>query len=122
MNQRKIMQTELRYRFQNLSSSFHSYQGMWDRIQREMDEGRYHRQKINHVDQQDNAKAEVEKIYLDYQNVCRQCQRPVPQRAKLELFINQQRENIRKKYGNVECVFRIINDNGKPKITASLKR
>lgn len=44
MNQRKIIQTDLRYRYQNLASSFYSYQGMWDRIQREMDEGRYHRQ------------------------------------------------------------------------------
>lgn len=122
LNQRKIIQTELRYRFQNLCGSFYSYQGMWDRIQREMDEGRYHRQQKTSGSSQDTQITEVERVYLDYQSICRECDRPAPPKAQLESFIEKQKENIRQKYGNVECNFRVVNDNGKPKITVNLKR
>ncbi|MBE0597716.1 MAG: hypothetical protein IH614_10630, partial [Desulfuromonadales bacterium] len=38
---RRIVQTDLRFRYQNLATRFHSYAGYWDRILRLMDEGRY---------------------------------------------------------------------------------
>lgn len=122
LNQRTIVQTELRYRFQTLSSRFHSYQGMWDRVQREMDEGRYHRHKNSSPAPANTANSEVEKIFLDYQELCKNGQHICPDRLQLEQFIEKQRDNIRKKYGNVECVFQVVDNNGKPKITASLKR
>nr|WP_320049270.1 hypothetical protein [uncultured Desulfuromonas sp.] len=123
LNQRRIIQTELRYRFQNLSGSFYSYQNMWDRIQREMDEGRYHRHKSSSMqDSTVQHEREVDRVFLDYQSVCRECDRPVPPKEQLESFIEKQKENIRQKYGNVECTFRVVNDQGKPKITVNLKR
>lgn len=122
LNQRKIIQTDLRYRYQNLASSFYSYQGMWDRIQREMDEGRYHRQQQKESPASSRQESDISQLFDEYTSVCRQCHRAVPQREQLEAFIQQQRENIRKKYGNVTCSFHVINDNGKPKITANLKR
>lgn len=127
LNQRKIMQTELRYKFQNLASRFHVYQGMWERIQREIDEGRYHR----HV-QKKAAKAalatgehtpnEVEQVYQEYQTICQNSNANLPSRQQLEKFINQQKENIRSKYGNVQCQFHVTCENGKPKIKVNLKR
>ena len=38
-----IPQTDLRYRLQGISSRYNSYCGYWDRIQRQIDEGRYER-------------------------------------------------------------------------------
>lgn len=124
LNQRKIMQTELRYKFNNLSSRFHVYQGMWERLQREMDEGRFqrHKHKTSPAETVDKTATEVERIYTDYNNICQQCHVPVPSRAQLEGFIKQQRDNIKAKYGNVQCQFQVTCENGKPKIKVSLKR
>ena len=41
---RHIVQTDLRFRYQNLATRFHSYAGHWDRILRLIEEGRYSRQ------------------------------------------------------------------------------
>lgn len=128
LNKRKIMQTELRYKFQNLSSSFHTYQGMWERIQREMDEGSYHRHvkkataKSTREDESDRSITEIERIYQDYQLVCQQKHINMPSREKLEKFIQQQKKQIHEKYGNVQCQFQVTSENGKPKIKVSLKR
>jgi len=124
LNKRTIIQTELRYKFQNLSSTFHSYQGMWERVQREMDEGRYRRQGKKSGDTADSnpLAMQVEKLYQDYESVCKQVQVKVPSRAQLEKVIVQQQEKIQQKYGNVDCQFTVSNKGGKPKITVSLKR
>lgn len=124
MNKRKIIQTELRYKFHNLSSTFHSYQGMWERLQREMDEGRSprHASKTTPTDSSRNSMTEIERIYQAYEAVCKQGQAKLPSRDQLNTFIGQQKEKIRQKYGNVECQFKVTNDQGNPKITVSLKR
>jgi len=46
----------------------------------------------------------------------------MPSRKQLEKFIQQQRENIHAKYGNVQCQFQVTSENGKPKIKVNLKR
>ena len=123
LNKRTIMQTELRYKFQNLSSTFHSYLGMWERVQREMDEGRYHRHaKSTATNDVDPLSIKVEKLYQDYEAVCQQAKVKVPSREQLATFIVQQQEKIRQKYGNVDCQFKVGSNDGKPKITVSLKR
>jgi hypothetical protein len=124
ISQRRIIHTELRYKFQNLSSRFHVYQGMWERLQRQMDEGRSERLKTQTttVSSADKAQTEVERVYQDYSNISRQCQAKTPSRAQLEKFIEQQRENIKTKYGNVQCQFKVICENGNPKIKVSLKK
>jgi len=124
LSQRKIIQTELRYRFNNLSSRFHVYQGMWERLQREMDEGRFqrHKNKPRTPELIDKTATEVKRICSDYANICQQCHAAAPSRAQLESFIKQQRDNIQAKYGNVQCQFQVTSENGKPKIKVSLKR
>lgn len=126
VSQRKIMQTELRYKFQNLASRFHLYLGMWERLQREMDEGRSRHQIAPRpvADLRVAARGEVERLYMDYQNACQHSTTAVamPTREQLEKFIQQQREKLQHTYGNVECQFRVTCENGKPKIKVSLKR
>ncbi|MDY0190838.1 MAG: MXAN_5187 C-terminal domain-containing protein [Desulfuromonas sp.] len=123
LSQRKIIQTELRYRFNNLASRFHVYQGMWERLQRNMDEGRFqrHKQKAGSTAAEKSV-TENERIFSDYSSICQQCQAAVPSRAQLETFLQQQRDNIQAKYGKVQCQFKVTCENGKPKIKVSLKR
>jgi hypothetical protein len=125
LNQRKIMQTALRHKFQNLSSNFHIYMGMWERIQREMDEGRYHRhrQKTPAADSQKQEQTEIERIYQGYQEIAAAGNGvTLPSRQQLEAFIQQQRKKIQSKYGNVQCSFSVSCENGKPKLKVNLKR
>ena len=128
LNKRRIMQTELRYKFQNLSSRFHTYQGMWERIQREMDEGHYprHLKKATaqsvRVEESVHSMTEIERIYQDYQRMCQQGHVSVPSRDQLEKVIKKQKEQIHAKYGDVQCKFQVTSENGKPKIKVGLKK
>lgn len=40
----------------------------------------------------------------------------------METFLRTKEEAIRQRYGNVQCHFDVVNENGKPKIKAKLKR
>lgn len=124
LNKRTIMQTELRYKFHNLSSTFHSYQGMWERVQREMDEGRYRRHSVKKDSPSHEIRTltEAERLYQAYEAACKQGQAKLPTLGQLEVFIEQQKEKIRQKYGNVNCQFKVVSEQGKPKIKVSLKR
>ncbi len=123
LNQRKIMQTKLRYKFQNLSSMFHIYLGMWERIQREIDEGRYYRHRSHSsVDSESKSRNEVERIHSEYQRIAEKSGDNVPSREQLELFLAQQRLKIEEKYGKVQCQFSVSSENGKPKIKVNIKR
>ncbi|MCA1796885.1 MAG: hypothetical protein LC645_04945 [Geobacteraceae bacterium] len=132
LGRRKIVQTELRYRLYNLSSSFHSYKGMWERIQRQMDEGRYprHTKKISTATAQHGGKSAAVKstdpaqLYQDYLRLCMECRVPasIDGINTMETFLRNKEKVIRQRYGNVQCRFDVVNENGKPKIKAKLKR
>jgi len=129
---RKIVQTDLRYRLQTLSSRFHSYKGMWERVQRRMDEGRYprHTQKISSATPQRGGKSASDtamdpaQLYQDYLRLCMECRVPasIDGINTMETFLRTKEEVIRQRYGDVRCSFDVINENGKPKIKAKLKR
>jgi hypothetical protein len=133
LGRRKIVQTELRYRLQNLSSSFHSYKGMWERIQRQMDEGRFprHTQKISSLKSQQNsrtstspASTDPNQLYQEYLRLCMECRVPasIDGINSMKTFLRTKEEIIRQRYGNVQCSFDVVNENGNPKIKARLKR
>lgn len=132
LGRRKIVQTDLRYRLQNLSSRFHSYKGMWERVQRQMDEGRYPR----HIKKKSSAPSRYKdkspsvaptdpaQLYQDYLRLCSECSVPSSINGinTMETFLRTKEEAIRQRYGNVQCHFDVVNENGKPKIKAKLKR
>jgi hypothetical protein len=132
LGRRKIVQTDLRYRLQNLASRFHSYKGMWERNQRQMDEGRYprHTKKISSASPQRGAKpafaasTDPAQLYKDYLRLCMECRVPasIDGINTMETFLRTKEEVIRQRYGNVKCSFDVVNENGKPKIKAKLKR
>ncbi len=126
---RHISQTDLRFRYQNLATRFHSYGGHWDRILRLMDEGRYHRQHWCPLPKPAKpAVAEpagaVERIYRELLQAHQACKLrgPLPERQKVAQFLEQQEEKIREKFGNREVEFRVETDGGKPKIKVRAKQ
>ena len=129
LTSRRITQTDLRFRCQNLATRFHSYSGHWDRILRLMDEGRYHRQNscplpkpAKPANQQPSG--EVERIYRELLQAHQACnlRGPLPERQKLENFLEQQKEKIRARFGNREVEFQVEMEGGKPKIKVRAKQ
>lgn len=120
---RKIMQTDLRFQFQNLATRYHSYAGYWDRILRLMDEGKYVRQTHKPMLFKEPKAVpghgdEVERLHRDLvkANTAAAGQQPVPDKAKIASFISQQRQKIKEKFGDREVEFRVVSEEGKTKI------
>lgn len=132
LTRRRIVQTDLRYRLNNLSSGFYSYKSMWERIQRQMDEGRYSRHTkqfpLHRSEPEANISptkpAYVERLYRDYLRLCKECHVPtsIDGVNSMELFLREKEDIIRQRYGNVQVKFDVINEEGRPKVKAKLKR
>jgi hypothetical protein len=129
---RRIMQTDLRFKYQNLATRFHSYSGYWDRILRLMDEGRYAR----HLHHAPGAAAmhpaeaavppavdEIDAIYRQFLEA-RQTNDNVtviPDRQQIAAFLERQKEKIQEKFGDRQVEFRVETVDGKPKIKVRAK-
>lgn len=142
---RKIMQTDLRFRYQNLATRFHSYQGYWDRILRMMDEGKFVRQihrgklppppsvpPLNAGATPDSAPAaagaparsnapppsDAERLYEQLAQAHRSSNlgESVPSRQQVASFLDKQKEAIRQKFGDRPVEFVVVTEEGKPKI------
>jgi len=125
---RRIMQTDLRFRYQNLATRFHSYTGYWDRILRLMDEGRYVRQthkapSTAPKELRPGSGDEVDRLYnqLLAARQANQAEGGIPDRQQLATFLERQREKIREKFGDREVEFRVVTEDGKPKIKVRAK-
>lgn len=129
---RRIMQTDLRFRYQNLATRFHSYAGYWDRILRLMDEGRYarhqHQAPVAPAMQPAEAAApawpdEIDTLYRQLLAAHRTgtVGIAIPDRQQLAAFLERQREAIRSKFGNREVEFRVVTEDGRPKIKVRAK-
>jgi hypothetical protein len=121
---RRIVQTDLRFRYQSLATRFHTYARYWDRILRLIDEGRYLRQTNKRtplpVSRAKNAQCseEVEQVYREIIKVQRtgNLVGEIPDRRKLASFLDKQKEKIREKFGDREVEFRVVTEGGKPRI------
>jgi hypothetical protein len=135
---RRIIQTELRFRYQNLATRFHQYCGHWDRILRLIDEGRYERHlaKVKSpatapketttaaaTAAKSTSESELERIYSDLLAARDGCRLTgaAPDRAQIAAFLEGQREKIREKFGDREVEFRVAIEEGKPKIKVRAK-
>ncbi len=128
---RRIIQTDLRFRYQNLASRYHTYSTYWDRILRLMDEGRYIRQKGGRLppppgDSQQptvGPASEVERLHESLMAAHRACNMvgQVPSKEKIASFLDTQKEKIREKFGEREVRFEVVTEDGKPKIKVRAK-
>jgi len=126
---RQIIQTDLRFRYQNLASRFHSYCSHWDRIQRLMDEGRYQRGSGRTTSRQEPPPAvpeTIDRVEQVYEDLCAAYQAtdlgPAPERNQVETFLARQEEKIRQKFGDREVEFHVVAENGKPKIKVRARK
>ncbi|MEZ4601377.1 MAG: MXAN_5187 C-terminal domain-containing protein [Syntrophotaleaceae bacterium] len=125
---RRIIQTDLRFRYESLSARFFSYATHWDRIMRLMDEGRYSRHLAKAgparvASDQQKPQDEVETVYQQLLQAHAECAlaEPLPDRQKFSAFLDRQREALKDKYGGKEIEFRVVSENGKPKIKVKAK-
>jgi len=133
---RRIMQTDLRFRYQNLATRFHSYQGYWDRILRLMDEGKYVRQL--HKASGGGAPAtvtaqpvapppppsEADRLFEQLAAAHRSCrlEQQLPDRRQVADFLDKQKEKIRERFGDRAVEFVVVTEEGKPKIKVRPKQ
>ena len=130
---RRIIQTDLRFRYQNLATRFHSYAGHWDRILRLIEEGRYGR----HCQwprasapplpaapaEAPGADAKVDAVYR--QLVAARgtdSQAPPIDKNQIAAFLEKQTSRIREKFGDREVEFVVETEDGKPKIKVRPKK
>ena len=126
---RRIIQTDLRFRYQTLAARFHSYAGYWDRILRLIDEGRYnrqaHRAALPPMDRPPpETENEVDIVYralLEARLACH-LEGPPPGRDQVARFLDQQKDRIREKFGDRDVEFRVVTEEGKPKIKVRAKK
>lgn len=128
---RRIMQTDLRFRYESLAARYHSYCGYWDRILRLMDEGRYERHigtktPINQPtseQQAANGQSENETAYQQMLKAHQECNlgRPAPSRKQFDSYLAKQRSALTEKFGGREIEFRVVTEDGKPRIKARAK-
>lgn len=128
---RHIVQTDLRFRVQNLASRFHVYCGHWDRIVRLIEEGRFNRHAIRTAERKPHPavvdpapKNEIDRIYQRLVEAYGACNLSgaVPERDRVATFLEEQRGKIREKFGDREVEFRIETEGGKPKIKVRAKQ
>jgi len=123
---RRIIQTDLRFRYETLAARYHSYATYWNRITRLIDEGRYQRQLVRLNASSPKAAesaAPEEKLYADLLDAHRHCASggAPPDLERFAAFLTKQKEAIRSRYGVTEVEFRVVIEDGRPKIKARTK-
>ncbi len=129
-----IPQTDLRYRLQSISSRYNSYCGYWDRIQRQIDEGKYerHTSRIQRFAQK-QAPAEkavetspatdpIDNLYKELVDAHQSCQLRPPNRDQVASFLVKQEAAIKKRFGDKLVDFVVVTESGKPKVKVRARR
>lgn len=131
---RKITQTDMNFRYQNLSARFHSYAQYWDRIVRLIEEGKYFRGQPGGLPTGGKPTApsvsadddQVESLYQEYLRVREACQNggKAPDRSHVAAFLAQQKEKVAQKLGtsSVNLSVQVVAEDGKPKIKVKIKK
>lgn len=131
---RRIVWTDLKFRYQGIASRFMSYSQYWDRILRLMDEGKYYRHtaKLAGAASQEqkqrcsgsNNSQEVNDLHEELTRARQQCglSSEGPSAEKVAEFLAAQREKIRSRYGDQPVRFSVDTSEGKPRIKVSLKK
>lgn len=132
-----ITNTMHKHRYNNLVARLNSYRQHWNRILREIEEGRYSRDRFKAElhesgrntkatrDEQQPAPQdqELDRIYAELLEARRSCKLPVDgvTREQLAATLDKQRPLISQKLGTSEIQFRVVVEGGKPKIKAGTK-
>jgi len=138
-----INSTRMRFRFQQLTSKFNSYNQYWNRTLQQIEAGTYFRnrfkQKIKAIDAADPvavspkvaAKAaknsglpddHIDAVYKDFIAAREQCNQPGNiSREKLAETIQKQADALKDKYKGKDVRFKVVVENGQAKLKATIK-
>jgi hypothetical protein len=136
-----INNTMLKHKFTTLVGRFNTYREHWNRILRLMEEGRYSRDRfISDLHQRQRggaapAKAEVgaarqgpddevERVYREYCEARKSCNMSVTgiSRDQIKAALEKQKPILKGKLGTDDLTFRVVVEDGKPKIKAGLRK
>lgn len=130
---RRIIQTDLRYQYQNMATRFHSYASYWERILRMIEEGRYSRQQgvrpkgptlATKLVSPELPVDEIAQILFQLEVAAKATgsTSPLPKREQIASFLDSQKGKIRQKFGDRKVTFTVAIENGKPKIKVKAQK
>jgi hypothetical protein len=137
-----INNTMLKHKFNTLVARFNTYREHWNRILRLMEEGKYSRDRfISDLHQKQRgstakpptgadrpgpagADNQVERVYREYCEARKSCNLPTDgiSRDQIRAAIEKQKPALKGKLGTDDLAFRVVVEDGKPKIKAGLKK
>ena len=131
----RIRNTGYRFKFNNLRARFFSFRRHWDRVLREIEEGRYERHlfraNLREREQPDTSGsarpgggsegAKPEDLFESYVSAREACGQGTAgiTREKLDALVAKQSAQLRAKSGCQELKFRVVVEDGKAKLKAS---
>ena len=127
LSNRYIPQTDLRYRYQMLATRFHSYCGNWERLMRQIEEGKFVRKlqqlrggsTVLAAPRQDESpiQSEAERISAEIAAISGKA----PDRQKIATLLAEQRAQLGSRFAGRDIEFLVICEDGKPKLKARPK-
>lgn len=132
-NTAAIVNTMHKFRFNTLVGKFNSYKQYWTRINRLIEEGKYSRDRFKmerHLAEnrprlplEQLSKPQltgVDAVFQSYLDARRQCNLPTDNVSKeaMASVIEKQREMLKSKHSCSEVEFRVVIENGTPKLKA----
>ena len=134
-----IINTMHKYRFTMLVARLNTYREHWNRILRLMEEGRYSRDRFIrdlHLRQKgtqedrppqpapSEARSELDRIVHEFREARKACNLPIDRitRELVAATIEKKKPLLAAKLGTDNLAFRVVVENGTPKIKASLRK
>ena len=134
-----INNTMLKHKFTTLVGRFNTYREHWNRILRLMEEGKYSRDRfisdLHHRQRAASSPAkaeatrpgpdfELERVYREYCEARKSCNLPVDtiSRDHIRAAIEKHKPALKGKLGTDDLIFRVVVEDGKPKIKAGLRK
>ncbi|NVN98140.1 MAG: hypothetical protein HXX17_02375 [Geobacteraceae bacterium] len=132
-NTSTIINTMMKFKFNTLVGKFNSYKQYWTRINRLIEEGKYSRDKFimaRHLaegaprqtaEHHEKPRAnDTEMVFQHYLEARRKCNLPTDNisRETMISVIEKQREALRSKHHCAEVEFRVVIEDGAPKLKA----
>jgi hypothetical protein len=134
-----INNTMYKHRFTMLAARLNTYREHWNRILKLMEDGKYTRDRFigdlhkrQHAQQQNNKAEqinrveppELDRIFQEFTEARKSCHLPVDKitRDMIAEAIEKQRPLVAAKLGTEDLTFRVVIENGKPKLKAGLRK
>jgi hypothetical protein len=135
-----INNTMYKHKYNMLTARFNTYREHWNRILRQMEEGKYSRDRFIsdlHLRQKSGSKIkdrqeqqrsqndmDLDRVFNEFVEARKACNLPVDKlsREMVASTIDKSRPALAARLGTEDLSFRVVVEDGKPKIKASLRK